>query len=289
MNFKHMISAALACVVPLGANAASLTISGFDAEHYHSGGNTGPAYIASTVEDRTDDILITPGGLVLGAASDAYSGPIPNVAGIREGRTKTTSLTYGLVQDDGFFFRSRVETEAECTRKEGVSFGCSPFMGNQAVVSFSFAVDADSTLFLDGDWFGGNGNLSPVSTADFLSVSVRRDNGFGAFFVPFRVDTNLENRNEASGVIEGSIALLAGETYLFDINHRAAAQSEDAVGVLASDVSVLNFAASIVEANADVAAFEARYAAAAPVPLPAAGWMLLAGFGALGLLRRNRG
>lgn len=289
MNGK--IAAVLTALVlaPTASFAASVSITGYTGTHFHKGGNTGPAYLMTTDLNRTDDIPIAPSGLVIGTAADAYAGPIPNVAGVRVGRTKTSSATIGLVQTDGFFFRSVVETEAECTQKEGVSFGCSPFMGNQASVSFNFSVDADSTMFFDGTWLGGNGAQSPVSVVDFLALRVRQDNGFGGFLVPYNVDTNGPNRNQPNGVFGGSISLLAGETYIFDFSHRAHAQAPDAEGVVISDASVINFAASIIEANADVAAFEGRFnAAAAAVPLPAAGWMLLAGVGAMGAMRRKR-
>jgi len=227
----------------------------------------------------------------VGTANDAYAGAIPNVAGVRLGRAATTSATVGLVADDGFFFNSQVTTEAECTQKEGVSFGCRPFMGNQADLSFEFMVDMDSTLYLDGVWFGGNGTESLISVVDFLGLSIREDTGL--IFAPrYTVDTNTFNRNEASGVFEGSVSLSAGVNYQFSFSHRAAAHAPDAEGVVVSDTGFLNFAASIVQDNADVAAFTARYEAAASattaVPLPATGWMLLAGISAIGAMRRGR-
>lgn len=289
IKIKCVAAIAMSCIVPVCASAASLTISDFTGTHFHEGGNTGSGYLTTTDADRTDGIPITPGGLALGTVDHAYSGAISNVAGVRIGRTKTSALTYGLMEDDGFFFGSSVSTEAECTEKSGVSFGCRPFMGNQAAVSFSFSVDVDSVLFFDGTWFGGNGTLSPVSVVDYLSLSIRQDNGSGGFLVPYRVDTNIENRNEAAGIFDGSVALSAGETYLFDFNHRAHAQAPDAEGVVVMDDSFLSFAASIIESNADVDAFEGRYeAAASAVPLPAAGWMLFAGVGALTAMRRRK-
>jgi len=130
-------------------------------------------------------------------------------------------------------------------------------------------VDEDATLFLDGQWFGGNGTQSPVSVVDFLAVTIQRDNGFGGRLTDFGVDTNIFNRNQASGLFDGSINLQAGLTYMFRFDHSAAAQSLDVEGVPDSDTGTFTLAP-------------------APVPLPAAGWLMLAGLGIFGAIRRKR-
>jgi len=289
MKTSTLLAMGFLIAAPLSVSAASISFSNYDGEHYHSGGNVGPNYLATTVEDRTDAITLSPNGVVSGSETDAYAGAIPNVAGVRLGRAETTSDTLGLLAEDGFLFRSIVTAEAECTQKSGVSFGCSPFMGNQATVSFEFMVDMDSTLFLDGSWFGGNGNESLVSVVDFLGLNIQRDTGF-IFQNIFAVDTNTFNRNEANGLFEGSVELTAGTTYRFNFNHRTAVQAPDAEGVVVNDTSSILFAASIIQENANASTLDARIDALdiAPVPLPAAGWLLLASIGAMGALRRRR-
>ena len=274
--------------IATSVQAASISYTGFDASHFHAGGNVGGGYTATTTADRTDPILLSPSGVVQGSEANAYTGNIGTVVGTRVGRAETESDTIGLMQSDGFFFRSEVTTQSECI--ETNITGCLPFMRNQATLTFDFTVDTNSTMYFDGSWVGGNEDPASISIVDFLGLSVSRVTIAGGTIPVFGgVNTNGGQNGQDFGAVSGFANLNAGTTYRFGFNQSAFAQSVSATGAIDNDASYLAFSASFFEDD-DVAAFQSRYDALtiAPVPVPAGGLMLIAGIGMMGAMVRSR-
>ncbi|MEL6887116.1 MAG: VPLPA-CTERM sorting domain-containing protein [Pseudomonadota bacterium] len=280
---------AAALLAPHAATAASLTIDSFAGTHFHTGGNVGFDYTQTSIEDRTADIPITPGGLAFLSTRDVYSGEIPSVASTRLGRGEATANTVGLVQDDGFFFAGDVESVSTCTFKDQLT-GCVPFMTSQARVTMDFSTDMAGTLFLDGFWQGGNGTESLVSTVDFFSLAIQELPPSGGALNLINVDTNLFNRLEQGGIFDGTVNLEANKNYRFSFFHSASSQSPDASGASDSDGGSFAFSASFVQSN-DVAFFNSELdgLVMSAVPLPAGGLLLISALGGVAAFRRRKG
>lgn len=281
MNIKIIVSLMAFTLLPTATLSSSLTTFGFSGYQAYDGANIGfPVNLA--LEDRSEP-LGTSGGLVNSRFARSFAGEI---SGGRTTRGDMSAVTQGLFAEDGFFLKSEVDTEVECLRNPTAGT-CPPQLSSQATLEFSFTVDADATLFLDGFWIGGDGDLG-INLVDYFSLSLIRltANPFNPERL-LQIDTNATGSSALGGFIDSSIGLLEGETYVLGYSLQTQVSSPGAVLVPFNDNGRFTLAASVIEANADVDAFAARFLAAAPVPLPAAGWMLLAGLGALVGLRRR--
>ncbi|MFW2545007.1 hypothetical protein ACN2XU_20440 [Primorskyibacter sp. 2E107] len=109
--FQLSVIALGASMIPCTLVAASLTYTSFTGEHYHSGGNIGTGYIATTVADRTSAFGPNGAGYVFDTVSDSYGGEIS--AG-RVGTGTATGHTFGQMTSTGFAFSSDVTTEVVC-------------------------------------------------------------------------------------------------------------------------------------------------------------------------------
>ncbi|MEO1365246.1 MAG: VPLPA-CTERM sorting domain-containing protein [Pseudomonadota bacterium] len=280
---------AAAMLAPHAATAASLTMDSFAGTHFHFGSNLGDVYVATTDEDRTTEIPITPGGLAFLSTKDTYSGEIPSSASQRLSSAEASANTVGLFQEDGFFFAGDVESVSTCTFKDKLS-GCIPNMTSQARVTMDFTSAMAGTLYLDGFWQGGNGTESISSNVDFFELAVQEVLLLNATTNLFNVTTEGMNNTPPSGLIDGTVELKANTKYRFSFFHSAFSQTEDASGASDSDGGSFAFSASFVESN-DVAFFEGEVddLIMSAVPLPAGGLLLLSAFGGVAAFRRRKG
>lgn len=268
-------------LLPSTVFAVTITTSDIAGTHEYRGGNNGldnGVVEVDTILSNGSLAMLSTGVETIGSAGSTN----------RSGRSEQTTTTQGLFDDDAFFLRSLIRSESECLFNTS-SGTCVPFLDTRAGLSFKISVDTASTLFLTGSWSGGTGETG-VSLADFASVRVSRIRPTGGFQTLFGINTNNSGFIDTAGIISGSVELVAGDEYEIGFLHstRTAGNFPDN---LVTDAGSIMFGGSIVEASANAVALNARLdqaLAVSAVPLPAAGWMLLAGFGALGAMRRRK-
>lgn len=269
-------------LLPSTVFAATITTSVISGTHSYSGGNNGLGNGVDVI-----DTILSNGSIAALSTGVAMTGSAggPN----RVGRSEQSTTTQGLFADDAFFLRSIISNESECLQNS-TNATCAPFLNARADLSFRIMADTASTLFLTGSWAGGTGEPG-VATADFVGISVSRISPVtGAPQPQFGISTNTSGFTSTGGLISGSVALETGIEYEIGIAHSTRTIG-DFPNNRVTDAGFILFGGSIVEANANASALEARLdeALAAPaIPLPAAGWMLLAGVGALGAMRRRK-
>ena len=282
MKMPYVAAFVAAFTFPAAGHAASITAFDFSGYQAYNGGNMGFP-VGLPLADRSQAIG-NDAGYVNSSYNNNFTGEIGSG---RIGAGEQQALTQGLFADDGFFLNSEVSSEVQCVRNP-THGTCPPFLSSQATLQFSFTVDVDAALYLDGAWAGGDGTTG-VNLVDFFGFSLVRltSNPFNPDEL-LEINTNATGFTAEVGIIDATIGLLAGETYVLSYNLQTHEISPGAVGVPITDVGQFILAASVIETNASTTAFQARFAAASPVPLPAAGWMLLAGIGALGAMRKRR-
>ncbi len=275
MNIKPLfLAAATVIAATASSHAATVVATNFTGEHSYVGGNNGLVQ-----NDRITDAIPLANGvadLTTSASSTGSAGPG------RVGKSEQTTSTQALFAQDGFFAQGQISGTSECL-ENNTTASCTPFLWSRQSLVFDLTVDVTSTLFLNGIFDAGDSGASG-SIVDFLSISIQRFSLAGA---PGARTNILSGTGPASNVLSGtfdtSIELNSGSVYEVQIAHGVGTGGEFEV-----DSGFFAIAGSIVEGNANVEDFGGRLdGALAPVPLPAGGWLLLAGIGAMGAMRRR--
>jgi hypothetical protein len=173
------------------------------------------------------------------------------------------------------------------TRYKGPSSGNDLYVG-PAAGGFAVRTEAEPT------WVVGNNTFSLVYdattgllTSTLNSTTVSRNVGAGLFATALQLslnDRSLTNPLSVSSIIVNG-------TSMGSLSNSGAFQDYMVSGIPFSSIGftisgILNRSAIAGNPN-ESTRFDIR-AATAPIPLPAAGWMLLAAFGGLGVMARRR-
>ena len=267
---KYVFLSAILVIAPLPALSAPLNYGPFVGTHFHSGGNIGAGYLATSDADRTSTFGPSGSGSFANNVASSYSG---DMGAGRIGTGEVTAATSGTLNATGFSIESQVTTSSTCNADPTpVAADCLPFIGMQSFVSFDFSPTADTQLTFSIDWAGGAGDPN-INLSDYFSFQFLAWNGFAfsAFGLPAYSTSELGDV-QTSGNFSGVLDLFAGNDYRFEIGQRAQSQTNGEVGIPALDSGFFTVEASI-----------------AAVPVPASLWLITGALAALVGLRRRAG
>jgi len=234
--------------------------------------------------DRRVEINGFETGLVAQAEVKSFA---HTIGGTRPVVGKLENVSSGFFKQSDFFVNSDIFVSAPCL-KNPTAGTCPPKSEAETNFVFDFSTDEDAVLNFRG--FYDRGSSTRHISDDQTNLMITNANRSREVFYSGSSNPNFTNNifDETFGFFDGAINVEAGITYRFSL-FQAASAVGGPPGVEITDSAKFLFAANVNGEPIDLLAFqsrlEAQIAGVAPVPLPAAGWLMLAGMGGLGALR----
>ena len=209
--------------------------------------------------------------------------------GISAGRVTEgsfTNVSQGFFKGQDFAVSANINIATQCLSNP-TDATCPPRIEVDNEFVFDFSVDQDATLNFAGAY--GRGDTRHIGDdSTFLSIS-DANRSASVFFTGTSSPNSPDNIfDAANGTFTGEIDLEAGTTYRFTLLQGATATGGP-VGVPITDTAQFLFGATLSDTPVDLFTTQSQLnAALATVPLPAAGWLLMAAVAGVGAAGRRR-